>query len=125
MICSLLIDFLVEARAILGVLPRTLVIQADNTYKETKNTITIWGAIWLMLQLEGTRLEAVEFVFLLVWHAHDIVGCNFRVCFKSAARPRRPVCGGDVRNPEREDAESAALEASARYLQLQDKVLVA
>ncbi len=60
MIGSLLIDVLLESVQVLGTIPRRLLIGADNTAKETKNTIVLGVACWLMVQLRGTRLETIE-----------------------------------------------------------------
>ena len=77
MICSLLMDVLAETVAQQGSLPRRLVIQADNTPKETKNTITLATAVWLLVQLQHTRLEAIEFCYLIVGHTHDLIDAVF------------------------------------------------
>jgi hypothetical protein len=77
MIGSLLLDILLHTVHQTGTLPRRLFIQADNTAKETKNTITIFIALWLLAQLEHTRLEAIEFGYLLVGHTHDLIDTTF------------------------------------------------
>ena len=62
---------------ILGGLPRRLVIQADNAPKETKKTITSAMAMWLLAQLEHSRLQTIECCYLLVGHTRDIIGAIF------------------------------------------------
>lgn len=54
-----------------GHLPKTLVIAADNTRKETKNQTTMWFLIWLLCALDGTALCQIEVIFLLVGHTHN------------------------------------------------------
>lgn len=66
MIASIMIDMLLESVKVQGFLPRKLFIKADNTRKETKNTITIFAAVWLLIQLRGDRLEMIEFGYLVV-----------------------------------------------------------
>ena len=70
---SMMVDTLLEAHRILGFLPRRLMFKADNTHKETKNYITLFAAIWILAQLEGTKLNMIEFVFLMVGHTHDLL----------------------------------------------------
>lgn len=83
MICSLLIDVLIEAAGALGQLPRHFFIQADNTPKETKNTITLFAAVWLLCQLRDTRLESIEFGYLVVGHTHDLIDATFAYVSKA------------------------------------------
>ena len=77
MIASLMIDVLLEAALSRGQLPRRFVIQADNTAKETKNTITLFAAAWLLAQLQHTRLQFIEFCYLIVGHTHDLIDAIF------------------------------------------------
>ena len=77
MICSLMIDVLEQASKVRGELPRRLFVKADNTPKETKNTIVLFGAVWLLAQLKGTRLETIEFGYLIVGHTHDSLDAFF------------------------------------------------
>ena len=77
MICSMMVDVLVEATTHLGCLPKRLVFQADNTPKETKNTITLATAVWLLAQLQHTRLQVIEFCYLVVGHTHDLIDAVF------------------------------------------------
>ena len=77
MIASLMLSVLQDATAILGMLPRRFVIQADNTAKETKNTITLSAAAWLLAHLQHTRLETIEFCYLMVGHTHDLIDAIF------------------------------------------------
>ena len=83
MICSLLIDLLLGFVATMGCLPKKVFIQADNTPKETKNTITIFVACWLLIQLKGTKLRVVEFAYLLVGHTHDLIDQLFAFISKA------------------------------------------
>ena len=53
------------------VLPEEWFINADNTYKETKNNQCMHFMMWLLINLEGTSLWRVNFVFLLVGHTHN------------------------------------------------------
>lgn len=77
MIASLMVDVLEESSKVRGCLPRRLFIKADNTAKETKNTILIFAAVWLLIQLKGTRLEVIEFGYLIVGHTHDSLDAFF------------------------------------------------
>ena len=77
MICSMMVDVLVEATTHLGCLPKRLVFQADNTPKEIKNTITLATAVWLLAQLQHTRLQVIEFCYLVVGHTHDLIDAVF------------------------------------------------
>ena len=77
MIGGLLVDVLLEAVGAMGVLPRRLFIQADNTAKETKNTIVLYIGLWLLSKLRHTRLESIEFGYLMVGHTHDLVDTIF------------------------------------------------
>lgn len=83
MIGGLLVDMLVESVAILGCVPRRLFIKADNTGKETKNTIVIFVALWLLANLQNTRLEVIEFGYLLVGHTHDNIDAIFSYVSKA------------------------------------------
>lgn len=77
MICSLMVDVLTEATDRLRCLPRRLILQADNTPKETKNTITLAMAVWVLAQLQQTRLQSIEFCYLIVGHTHDLIDAIF------------------------------------------------
>ena len=54
-----------------GVIPEEWFINADNTAKETKNTITANFAIWLLLNMADTPLWSVTFVYQIVGHTHN------------------------------------------------------
>ena len=86
MIGSLMVDVLLDAARSIGSVPRRYFIQADNTAKETKNTITIFMALWLLAKLESTRLEVVEFGYLIVGHTHDLVDTLFSFVNKALAQ---------------------------------------
>lgn len=77
MIGSLMLDVVLEATAVLKTMPKKLVFQANNTVKETKNTIVLAAAVWLLANLEHSRLQSIEFVYLLVGHTHDIIDAIF------------------------------------------------
>ncbi|CAK0832316.1 unnamed protein product [Prorocentrum cordatum] len=77
MVVGILWDVLLEAARSQGVLPRRFFIQADNTAKETKNTIVLGAAVWVLAQLQYTCLTSIEFGFLIVGHTHDIVDAIF------------------------------------------------
>ena len=71
MVVSLLLDLLLRSVEAQGCLPRRVFIQADNTAKETKNFIVLFGATWLLAQLSGTRLAVIDFAYLIVGPAPD------------------------------------------------------
>ena len=77
MACALLVDTLVEAVGMLGCLPRRVCINADNTSKETQNTVMLFACAWLLSHLEHTRLEGFDAVLLIVGHTHDIKDAIF------------------------------------------------
>jgi hypothetical protein len=83
MIASLMVDVVQEAVKTRGVIPRRLFFQADNTRKETKNTICLFAACWLMIHLRGTRLQRIEFGYLVVGHTHDLVDAMFAYISKA------------------------------------------
>ena len=85
MIASLMVDVLQDATEVMGQLPRRLFIQADNTSKETKNTIALYAAAWLLVQLRGTRLQCIEFGYLVVGHTHDLIDAMFAYVSKALA----------------------------------------
>lgn len=85
MIASLMLDVLQESTEVMGQLPRRLFIQADNTSKETKNTIALYAAAWLLVQLRGTRLQCIEFGYLVVGHTHDLIDAMFAYVSKALA----------------------------------------
>ena len=89
MIASLLVDVLLEATSTIGTLPRRVFVQANNTGKETKNTVVLWAAVWLLVHLKGTRLEAIEFGYLMVGHTHDLVDAVFAYLNKVKGPERR------------------------------------
>ena len=53
------------------VIPEEWFINADNTSKETKNNVCIDFAIWLLIQLAGTPLACITFLYLIVGHTHN------------------------------------------------------
>ena len=85
MIASLMLDVLQESTEIMGELPRRLFIQADNTSKETKNTIALYAAAWLLVQLRGARLQCIEFGYLVVGHTHDLIDAMLAYISKALA----------------------------------------
>ena len=54
-----------------GTIPEEWFINADNTTKETKNTIVSSFIIWLLLNLEGSRLWCVTCIYQIVSHTHN------------------------------------------------------
>ena len=54
-----------------GDLPEEWFINADNTSKETKNMCCIRFIIWLLINLDGTKLWCVTLLFLIVGHTHN------------------------------------------------------
>ena len=77
MTTSIMVDVLRESVRVMGNLPRRLFVQADNTPKETKNTIVLFAAAWLLAQLQHTRLQSIEFGYLVVGHTHDLIDAIF------------------------------------------------
>ena len=77
MIAALLVDMLLESVQRQNCLPRRMFIHADNTAKETKNTIVLYAAIWMLVQMQRTRLQSIEFGYLLVGHTHDLIDAMF------------------------------------------------
>ena len=58
-------------------LPRRVGINADNTVKESKNTVMLFACAWVLAQLQYTKLEGFDLVFLIVGHTHDIKDAFF------------------------------------------------
>ena len=54
-----------EVHKKLGRLPRRFAIQADNTVKETKNTIAVLFACYLLAMLPDTDLDVIEFLYFM------------------------------------------------------------
>ncbi len=75
--CGVLLHVLLGIKRKLGCMPRRVVIKADNTVKETKNTVTLFWAAWLLAQLWTSRLESIEFAYLVVGHTHDLIDTMF------------------------------------------------
>ena len=69
--CSAILSNLTDVAMEEGHLPDEFHIGADNTYKETKNQVCFWFAVWLLCVLQDTNLWVVSFSFLLVGHTHD------------------------------------------------------
>ena len=72
----------VEAVARDGNMPEELVINTDNTPKETKNNIAVWWMIWLLCLslVNGWPLWSMLLVNLIVGHTHGRVD---RFCFEA------------------------------------------
>ena len=81
MVCSIMLDILLEASTHFGGIPRRLFVQTNNTYKETKNTITLYCACWLLAQ--RLPLHTVEFAYLVVGHTHDLIDATFAYVSKA------------------------------------------
>ena len=77
MVSSLVVHYLMLVKHKLGALPEKFFLHADNTFKETKNTISIFTLTWLLAQLEGTPLREFHMIFLMVGHTHDLVDAFF------------------------------------------------
>ncbi len=77
MIASLILNNPLMAATKLNTFPEALYVHADNTYKESKNTIALFSLAWLLAVLEGTRLRECHLVFLMVGHTHDQVDAYF------------------------------------------------
>ncbi len=77
MCASLMVEMLCQIYDRLAGLPSRLLIQADNTGKENKNTRCLFSACWILAQLQFTRLESIEFAYLIVGHAHDLIDALF------------------------------------------------
>ena len=60
-----------------GDLPEEFFINADNTSKETKNNQCMHFFIWLLINLEDTKLWSITLLFLLVGHTHNKLGRFF------------------------------------------------
>ena len=69
--CSVLLCNLHEVAMKENHLPEELIVGADNTPKETKNSIVMAWAVWLLCCLMDTPLWSISFTFLLVGHTHD------------------------------------------------------
>ena len=54
-----------------GTVPEEWFINADNTTKETKNTISANFVIWLLLNVADTPLWSVTFLYQIVGHTHN------------------------------------------------------
>jgi len=83
MVGSIMVDFLLQVKNKFNTLPETWLIQADNTPKETKNTITLFVAAYLMAHLQHTPLQSIEFIYLMMGHTHDFVDAMFAYVGKS------------------------------------------
>ena len=73
MVSSILFSLMLQIRMKLKCLPAKLIIHADNTGAETKNTIVLFWAAWMLANAKSTALLEIEFVFLMVGHTHDLV----------------------------------------------------
>jgi len=83
MIASTLVDVLLEIGRTLGTLPERIVVQADNTPKETKNTICLYAAVFIMCHIRHTPLQTMEFTYLIPGHTHDIIDAIFALVSKA------------------------------------------
>ena len=54
-----------------GIVPEALVLSADNTPKETKNSIVYTWMVWLLCCLSNTKLYRIRTVYKLVGHTHS------------------------------------------------------
>ena len=60
-----------------GTIPEEWFINPDNTPKETKNTICANFIIWLLLNMEGSPLWCVTFLYQIVGHTHNKLDRGF------------------------------------------------
>ena len=86
MCASMMIEMLCQIHSRLAGLPRRLLIQADNTAKETKNTVCLFAACWVLAQLEHTNLQIIEFAYLIVGHTHDLIDAFFSLVNRAASK---------------------------------------
>ena len=84
MCASMMLEMLCQIHSKLGCLPRRFVIQADNTSAEAKNSICLFAACWLFSHLMHTRLETIEFAYLIVGHTHDLIDAFFSLVNRAA-----------------------------------------
>ena len=75
--CSSLLAMIMQVHKKLGHLPRIFRVNADNTVKETKNTVTLFWTCWMLAQCWNTRLHMFEFLYLLVGHTHNSLDQTF------------------------------------------------
>lgn len=80
---SLLLEVVVMIIRSMGRLPSRLIIGADNTYKETKNTIVLFFLAWLLTNTIGTGLQYVEVAYLMAGHTHGPVDAFFSYLMRS------------------------------------------
>ena len=115
MTASLMIQVLKNITLALGSLPARLFIQADNTQKETTNTIVLFAAAWLLANLQGSRLRVIEFAFLMVGHTHDLVDEFFALINKA-------LCGVDILSlPELFDTLDQKMDKPPEWHHLRDQ----
>ena len=50
-----------------------LTIHADNTGKETKNTIVMYFFAWFLANMKHFALREMQMIFLMCGHTHDLV----------------------------------------------------
>ena len=74
MVASIMLDVLLEASRTLGQLPRRFFVQADNTAKETKNTITFFAATWLPRGPSATKFKGLHFAIKIRAVALRLIG---------------------------------------------------
>lgn len=80
---SLLLEVVVMIMRSMGKLPSRIVIGADNTYKETKNTIVLFFLTWLLANTRGTGVQSIEVLYLMTGHTHGPVDAFFSYLMRS------------------------------------------
>ena len=69
--CSIVLTNLLHVARREGHLPHEVVMNPDNTAKESKNQIMLWFQIWLLCVLRDTCFYSFSTVFLIVGHTHN------------------------------------------------------
>lgn len=69
---SIMLQVMRMIRASFGTLPRKLVWAADNTSKETKNTICAFFFVWCLANLAG-EVDEIQTAYLMTGHTHNEV----------------------------------------------------
>ena len=69
--CSIVLTNLLHIATKEGRLPTEVIMNPDNTPKESKNKIMLWFQIWLLCVLRDTCFYSFSSVFLIVGHTHN------------------------------------------------------
>lgn len=81
--CSLALEVLLIIFRSLGRLPTRVVLGADNTFKESKNTIMLYFCVWALSNLKGSGLVYLELAFLMTGHTHGPVDAWFAYAMRA------------------------------------------